>query len=159
MTHGKLILCPALLLALGTVACGGEGGSPAGNRAGADGVASVIDRAAAVLTADSAPRTRGPDEIYYDLTAYDWYRRGEVLVAAGFGFQPQGLPRVIPFDSLRRAGNYQGVDFYVKNGAAEPYDTVFVPVFEDFWQPFLPVGPAAPATPAPPSEAAPAEEG
>ncbi|HEY8468781.1 MAG TPA: hypothetical protein VIL18_04020 [Longimicrobiales bacterium] len=156
MTHGKFILCPALLLALGTAACGGEGAGLVGDEAGADGVASALDGAAAVLTQDSAPRPRGPDEIYYDLTAYDWYRRGEVLVAAGFAFQPQGLPRVIPFDSLRRAGNYQGVDFYVKNGAAEPYDTVFVPVFEDFWQPFLPVGPA---TPTPPPSPAPAEEG
>jgi hypothetical protein len=157
MTNGKLVFYPALLLLLGAAACGGEGAGPAGDGAGADGAASAVDGAAAVLTQDSAPRPRRPDEIYYDLTAFDWYRRGEVLVASGLAFQPQGLPRVIPFDSLQRAGNYQGVDFYVKNGAAEPFDTVFVPVFEDFWQPFLPVGPATPAMPAAPSPA-PAEE-
>jgi hypothetical protein len=156
MTHGKLILCPALLLALAIAACRGEDAGAAGDGAGTSGVASALDGAAAVLTGDSASRPRRPDEIYYDLTAYDWYRRGEVLVASGSAFQPQGLPRIIPFDSLRRAGNYQGVDFYVKNGAAEPYDTVFVPVFEDFWQPFVPVGSATPAPPAP--LPAPAEE-
>ncbi|HEX7088980.1 MAG TPA: hypothetical protein VF192_02520 [Longimicrobiales bacterium] len=148
MTHGKLILCPALLLALGTAACGGEDAGLADDGAGTGGVASALDGAADGLSRDSAPRPRRPDEIYYDLTAYDWYRRGEVLVAGGLGFQPEGLPRAIPFDSLRRAGNYQGVDFYVKNGAAEPYDTVFVPVFEGFWQPFLPIGSAPPAAPA-----------
>lgn len=148
--------CATLVLALATAACNRADDSRTAAASGAAGVASAVGAAAASLGADSTAAPRRPDEIYYDLTIYDWYRRGEPLVAGGFAFQPAGTPRAIPLDSLDRAGNYQGVDFYVRNGAGEPFDTLFVPVFEDFWQPFLPVGPA-PAQAAPEPVPAPAD--
>jgi len=139
-----------LALAAGAAACTGEDAGGAVRASGAGGIAATLGATAAALGADTAAPPARPDEIYYDLTVYEWYRHGEPLVAEGFAFQPDGVPRPIPLDSLHRAGNYQGVDYYVRNGAAQPHDTLFVPVFDDFWQPFLPVGPAPAVEPAPP---------
>jgi len=147
-----------LALAAGAAACTGEGAGGAARASSAEGVVWTLGAAASALRVDTARPPARPDEIYYDLTAYDWYRRGEPLIAGEFAFQPNGVPRPIPFDSLRRAGSYQGVDYYVRNTVPEPHDTLFVPVFDDFWQPFLPVGPAPAAKPAPqPQQPAPGE--
>ncbi len=148
----------AFALAAGAVACTGEDAGSAARASSAEGITWTLGAAASALGVDTAKPPARPDEIYYDLTVYEWYRRGEPLVAGEFAFQPDGVPRQIPLDSLHRAGNYQGVDYYVRNGVAEPHDTVFVPVFDDFWQPFLPVG-RAPATKpaAQPQQSAPGE--
>lgn len=142
-----------LVLALAAAACTGEDAGTVTRASSAEGLASTMGAVATAPTPDSAAAPARPDEIYYDLTAYEWYRRGEPLVAAGFAFQPDGIPRIIPLDSLHRAGNYQGVDYYARNGVTQPYDTLFVPVFEEFWQPFLPVGPAPAEAPPQPAAA------
>lgn len=94
----------------------------------------VVNRSAggAAAVDDAAPR-----EIYYDLTAHGWYRRGRPLRAGGYAYQPEGRPRGMPGRALRRAGRYAGVDYYVPPGRQPPHDTVFVPVFPDYWQPFV----------------------
>jgi len=140
-----LIRALVLALAAGAAACTGEDAGGAARASSTEGLVWTLGAAASALGADTASPPARPDEIYYDLTVYEWYRRGEPLIAGEFAFQPNGVPRPIPLDSLRRAGNYQGVDYYVRNAVPEPHDTLFVPVFDDFWQPFLAVGPA-PAT-------------
>jgi hypothetical protein len=78
-----------------------------------------------------------PEEIYFDLTVFDWYRQGQPLVHAGHGYLPQGDPRPVPVDRLQRVDTYQGVNFYALEGDPEPPGTVYVPVFHGYWQPFV----------------------
>jgi len=153
-------VCVTLVLALAAAgaACTGEDVGGAARASSAEGIVWRLGPVASGDGVDTASLPARPDEIYYDLTVYEWYRRGEPLVAGEFAFQPDGVPRPIPFDSLRRAGNYQGVDYYVRRDVPEPHDTLFVPVFDDYWQPFLPVGPAPATRPAAqPQQPAPGE--
>ncbi|MBI4409953.1 MAG: hypothetical protein HY561_09610 [Gemmatimonadetes bacterium] len=82
-----------------------------------------------------APPTR-PDEIYYDLTVFEWYRRGEPLRYDGRSYQPQGMPRLISLRQLRRAGEFGGVTFYVGAADSTSHSILYVPVFDRYWQPF-----------------------
>jgi hypothetical protein len=85
-----------------------------------------------------------PEEIYFDLTAYDWYRQGQPLVHGGQRYLPQGDPRPVPADRLQRVDTYQGVNFYALDGDPEPLGTVYVPVFHGYWQPFVAQAAGAP---------------
>lgn len=82
-----------------------------------------------------------PSEIYYHLSEHDWYRRGRPLIHAGGGYLPEGPLAVFSADAVDSLGNYQGVTFYAPPAsAAGPdavSDTVWVPVFEHYWQPFV----------------------
>lgn len=109
----------------------------------ADGPGSVFGGAEVVATAadtdsedDDEPDAR-PRRIYYDLTAYDWYRHGEPLRVGGGEYAPEGKPRAIPAGEMQRVATYEGVDVYVPDGAQPPHDVVFVPVFGRYWQPFV----------------------
>lgn len=79
----------------------------------------------------------GPEEIYYDLTELEWYRRGEPLVHAGIPYQPARSPLAAEFSALEPAGAFQGVRYYGRVGA-ERADTLFVPVHPRYWLPFTP---------------------
>jgi len=139
---------PALALAVGAAACTGDDAGGVMRAGSAEGLVWRLGPPASAASEDTAAATARPDEIYYDLTAYEWYRRGEPLIAGDLAFQPDGVPLPVSFDSLRRAGNYQGVDYYVRRDLSGSHDTLFVPVFDDYWQPFLPVGSAPAANPA-----------
>jgi hypothetical protein len=80
-----------------------------------------------------------PTRIYYDLTQFGWYARAEPIVFAQLQYTPRGVPLVIPLAKLRLSGNYQGVDFYVLHTDKEPPSTVYVPVYEGYWLPFITV--------------------
>jgi len=90
--------------------------------------------------ANRAARPKGPDKIYYDLMRYEWYAQGRPLIHAGQSYQPDGMPVAIELADLNRAGEYEGVDYYILK-AADPDGLIYVPVFEGYWLPF---GPAAP---------------
>lgn len=75
-----------------------------------------------------------PDRIYYTLTSYGWYARGEPLMHEGTPHQPDGRPVRTSLDMMEQAGTYQGVDYYRHRGGTEPL--LYVPVFEGYWQPF-----------------------
>lgn len=79
-----------------------------------------------------------PRKIYYDLTHFDWYRRGEPLIHEERSYRPA---TVLPTGEreLEREDEYQGVDFYVAKGRDEPADTLFVPVYTGYWLAFVPV--------------------
>lgn len=79
---------------------------------------------------------RGPEEIYYDLTQFDWYRRGEPLIAEERSYRPAGKPEATMGRRFEKAGEYEGVSYYEQEGAESPADTVYVPVFPDYWLPF-----------------------
>jgi len=96
----------------------------------ADGT--IVDALGAGDPAEAEPATQ-PAEIHYDLTAYDWYRRGEPLVHAGRSYRPIGPPVPSPAEPLTQIGSYGGVSYYAVHGGAASADTVYVPVFEGFW--------------------------
>ena len=107
--------------------------------AAADSVAgdSVFDPAEDVVTLPT-------DRIYYTLTSFDWYARGEPLVHEGRPYEPEGMPVGASLTDMTKAGEYQGVEFYVRGGDNE---SVYVPVFDGYWQQFR-ADPSAVATPA-----------
>jgi hypothetical protein len=77
-----------------------------------------------------------PDRIYLSLTAYEWYARGEPLLHANAAYQPAGFPVAAPLSEMHVTGEYQGVEYYVRDGDAEPI--LYVPVYEGYWQAFRP---------------------
>ncbi len=142
------VLRPTLLLVLAAtfVACSRSEPAPEASGSGADGPAM---QSAAATTAEPEPgpapeetgkRPFRPERIYYDLTAYEWYAQGQPLMADGRGYMPSDVPLTLPDTPLEKAGEYQGVDYYVEEGAEPPYPVVYVPVFEGYWLPFAPVG-------------------
>lgn len=78
-----------------------------------------------------------PEHIYYDLTAFDWYRRGEPLRIDELAYLPRGKPISLGEARLEEAGEYQGVVYYRVEGASEPYPAVYVAVSPGYWQPFV----------------------
>src|SRR5690606_26392991 len=127
-----------LFVTLGS-ACGREGEFGAGR----DESGPTIDEARDAVEGaddaggDAASERAQPREIYYDLTRFDWYRRGEPLVADGRGYLPAGKPEPTGEREFEEEGRYQGVSYYVPKDADSPYDTVYVPVFPGYWQPFV----------------------
>lgn len=130
-----MILLPAMVLAT----CGRdrEGGELA--RA-IDEIEAPADTVSIQAEADEPEE---PVEIVYDLTAFDWYRRGEPLIAGDRAYMPRGRPEPTRDRRFRRAGEYQGVAYYVTEDAADPPPVVYVPVSPGYWQPFAtqPAGP------------------
>jgi hypothetical protein len=157
-TRLRGLLLGALLTALALAGCD-WGGARDGKEA-AGGVAGQATAQSAVRTAGGAPDQPGlpdpsaeqdqsegeapekedepvrPATVYYDLTRYDWYRRGEPILFEGRRYLPG---RVEPTGErrLHREGTYDGVDFYVSGDMAQPLDTIYVPVFNGYWLPFI----------------------
>lgn len=134
-------------LAAAPLACGRE--EPAGERARAmEGRTREQGGAPAPRPEDgrAAPQSdHEPREIFYDLTAYEWYRQGQPMMVEGEGYHPAGKPEAEGDRRFRPAGRYQGVAFYMVEGEAKPYHVLYVPVFPGYWQPFVPAK-AAPQT-------------
>jgi hypothetical protein len=122
--------------------------------------ATVDDAAAAAAGADSvfAPaedRVNLPSSrIYYTLTSYEWYARGEPLVHDGRPYEPEGMPVNASLTEMTKVGEYGGVEYYVHDGDPEP--SVYVPVFEGYWQRFR-ADPSAIVSPAAVDGAAPVD--
>jgi hypothetical protein len=77
-----------------------------------------------------------PERIYFDLTRYDWYARGEPLVHSETRYEAGGDVVAAPLSAMRKVGDYQGVDVY---GASDATDdsTLYVPVHPGYWLPFV----------------------
>lgn len=89
-------------------------------------------------------RNSEPPEIYYDLTRFDWYRRGQPLLVEGRPFQPAGRPEPTGVREFTELGRYDGVTYYAVAGSEAPHNVVYVPVSPGYWQPFVHVGSGAP---------------
>jgi hypothetical protein len=76
-----------------------------------------------------------PARIYYDLTRFEWYARGQPLVHEGRTYQPAGAPLPVRDITLELAGEYGGVDYYRMPG--DDRDVVYVPVYEWYWLRFV----------------------
>lgn len=84
----------------------------------------------------AAEESEPPDTIYYDLTKFEWYRRGEPIVIDDARYLP-GKVEATGERKLKREGDYEGVDYYANEDASQPYDTVYVPVYPGYWLPFI----------------------
>jgi hypothetical protein len=95
---------------------------------------------------EDAVDTAPPPVIYYDLTRYDWYARGEPLVHEGWNYAPGGLVAASGGE-MEALGEYGGVTYYRRRDGG--VDSLFVPVFERYWLTFNP-GAAADTVAVPP---------
>lgn len=80
-------------------------------------------------------------EIFHDLTEFDWYRRGEPIRHAGRAYDAGRVPARRPPGDFRELGRFGGVAYWAApspttDTVAVP-DTLFVPVFPGYWQPFV----------------------
>lgn len=82
-----------------------------------------------------------PTRIFYDLTRFVWYARGEPLRWQDAEWQPRGEPVALRTEDLRLVGEYEGVDIWIR-ADAESVTRVYVPVSEGFWLPFAATGDA-----------------
>lgn len=81
-----------------------------------------------------------PSTFYYDLTTFDWYRRGQPLLVGGRPYQAVAV-ETTGERKMVRDGSYEGVDYYRAADAAQPPDSVFVPVYPGYWLPFVDLQP------------------
>ena len=119
----------ALLLAVSATGCDRESSTAEAPAA----AAAAVDTALA--GSPSSGNVTEPDEIYFDLTRFAWYREGRPLVHNGRSYMPQADP--IPVEvELQEAGAYEGVTYYAADDANEPVYTLYVPVYYRYWQRF-----------------------
>jgi hypothetical protein len=114
---------------------------------GAEADAPEIDGAAAEPAAGPSaipPSEPLPARIYFQLTDYDWYARGEPLVYASASYRAARGVIAAPTSAMRKVGEYHGVDVYT-NAGADTDSAVYVPVFPGYWQAFHLTEPAAAA--------------
>jgi hypothetical protein len=79
-------------------------------------------------------QTLPPSRIYYTLTDHPWYARGEPLVHENAAYHAAGMPVAASVDQMQHAGEYQGVDYYLRQG--DERQAVYVPIYEGYWQSF-----------------------
>lgn len=125
----------ALVIALCAIGCGGGVEEQTGGEVAAAPSDSLSAAASAAPPAAAAGDT--PDEVYFDLTRFDWYRRAEPLVHEGRAYRAAGDPVVASVDALRELGRYQGVAYYAQQDAPPPVYTLYVPVYYRYWQRFI----------------------
>jgi hypothetical protein len=130
--HG-CVLCAALCLV--AAGCARDEAEPSATPASA-----AADPAAGTGAGDSvfAPaherETLPSSRIYYTLTQHAWYARGEPLLHENRAWHPVGMPVSASVPEMRAAGEYQGVEYYVREADTEP--ALYIPVFEGYWQAF-----------------------
>jgi hypothetical protein len=81
---------------------------------------------------EDLPSTR----IYFTLTDHEWHARGLPLVHDNAPYIAGGQPVSASLDEMEHMGNYHGVEYYSRHG--DERRTLYVPVFEGYWQPFHP---------------------
>lgn len=118
------------------VACCVLAGCGSDEQAAEDPAPTALDSIAADSVFDPPEDlvTLPSSRIYYTLTNHEWYARGEPLVHEGRPYEPEGMPVSASLDGMTKAGEYQGVEYYVRSG--EPDLAVYVPVYDGYWQRF-----------------------
>lgn len=110
-------------------ACAREPEPTNGRTAGAD--SALADT---TFTPEPERVTLPTSRIYHTLTTYEWYARGEPLLHDGRAYRPEGMPISASLTEMSRAGEFRGVEYYVRDGDSSP--AVYVPVFQGYWQRF-----------------------
>ena len=88
-----------------------------------------------MAAAEAQSADNSPAEIYFDLTAFGWYREGRPLMHGGRSYMPQADPTPVEIE-LEEAGAYEGVTYYKPADAPDPVYTLYVPVYYRYWQRF-----------------------
>lgn len=83
---------------------------------------------------DAQRETLPSNRIYYTLTQHEWYARGQPLVHEDRAYHPSGMPVAASLPEMSVAGEYHGVEYYLRDADAEPI--LYIPVFEGYWQAF-----------------------
>lgn len=141
----------ALVVTAGTlpVACGRDDGTVAEEQATPaleiDALADADSLSGPPTGAEPADAEERPDRVYYVLTEFDWYARGEPIVLDGTAHTVAGDPLRMDARTLERSAEYGGVDVYRRAG--DP--NVYVPVYDGYWLPFAPDPTASLPAPAP----------
>lgn len=128
---GLVVLLFFVLLA---AACGAERSLEAAAESGA-----LAAETSPLGDSESHASHAGPARVFYDLTVFDWYRRGEPLLLDGRAYRPASQPKFIPAETLRQVDSFGGVDVYRRANQSEPLDSIFVPVYENYWLVFTPM--------------------
>lgn len=88
--------------------------------------------------AQEADVERGPrpEVIYYDLTFFEWYKKGEPILLDHGRYLPGEVEPTAERHFVKE-GVYEGVDYYrAQGGDDEGSDIIYVPVYEGYWLPF-----------------------
>lgn len=102
-----------------------------------DAPAAAAPPVAEPMASDAAEASRiQPEEIYFNLTQFAWYREGRPLLHEGRAYMPQSDPTPVDRE-LEEEGTYEGVTFYAARDADEPVYTLYVPVYYRYWQRFI----------------------
>jgi hypothetical protein len=139
--HGRLPLALLALAGTFTAAACGRDEDPVAERP-APAVSAVSAAAepdgdsASIFMAPEDTRDDLPPTIYYDLTRFEWYARGEPLVHEGRAYMPGGALFSAGASAMEQVGQFGGVDYYRQAGA--DVETLYVPVFERYWLGFRP---------------------
>ena len=75
------------------------------------------------------------------LDTVDWFTEGRDVVFNERAWIPAGEPVLDP--AVERVGEFEGTPLYVEVNTSAPYDALFVPLENDYWQ-MLEEAPAAP---------------
>jgi hypothetical protein len=138
--HSRRTRLAAIVFAgtLWSAACGGDDGTVEG-RADADvpetpGAAAADPADDDIFIAELDGGAERPETIYYDLTRFEWYARGEPLVHDGRRYAAGGALVAAPANAMERVGEYGGVQYYRQPASGDA--TLFVPVHERYWLQF-----------------------
>lgn len=132
------IVC-AIGVALALPGCS-RGDAPADTAAAQETTAPTDSAAPPAVSAPSPADAWQPDEerkslpsnrIYYTLTSFPWYARGEPLLHEGRPHVPTGPLITASVEEMEKVGEYEGVEFYTRRNDPDP--VLYVPVFEGYW--------------------------
>lgn len=117
-----------------SVACGGTDTAAEPAAAVRVEAPAIIDEPDSVYAAPAERAVLPSARIYYRLTDHEWYARGEPLLHDGRAHHPAGLPVAASLAEMELAGEYERVDYYVRQH--DESHALYVPVFEGYWQSF-----------------------
>lgn len=135
--------CAFLCVTLACCVLAGCGPEEPDTEIAAEAAADSVD-GVAVFNPSEERQHLPSSRIYFTLTDYGWYERGQPLLHDGRGYRPEGMPVDASLGGMQKAGEFEGVEYYVRT--ADPGAVLYVPVFDGYWQAFR-LDPSAPVTP------------
>jgi hypothetical protein len=133
--RNRIDIVPCVIVACFLLGCGSDEPESQATAAEVE-VPEITGGIDTVFTAAPARADLPSARIYYTLTDHEWYARGDPLMHENTAYSPSGQPVSVSLDEMQQAGDYFGVEYYVRPG--DERHALYVPVFEGYWQPFRP---------------------
>jgi hypothetical protein len=131
------MLCLLALVACDRSADAGEPAAEDEEAAPAELVPTQPDEpTTATLPADRVREDPLPEEIYYSLDDFEWYRQALPIVHEGRAYEARDTVLVLSTLEVDSLGRFGGVLYWARPVGPAP-DTIYVPVFEGYWLPFV----------------------